>query len=550
MNSNKIYRIRILLLIIIPLRLSGQSPDVYKDYRESWLMKSEQYKPVLYSKATRPEHVVEIIEDASSYQNLKMIRVSGMEEYYQSPLKSKKTGLIIDFGGHTVGRIQFVIRPTLPAHAPVQLKFTFGEMPSELHKPFGDYQGTLSKAWLQEEIITIHTLPDTVTLPRRYAFRYIKIEHLASAGGMDFFISDIFCQSVSSAYKDRNSNNPKLLPEFERISEVSVKTLHNCMQTVFEDGPKRDRRIWIGDFKLQALANYYSYQNIDLVKRGLYLFAGTASNEGLVYGTLFEEPRPHPQEHFPIDYCMLYNTILMDYYKETGDQETVKDLWIVARQQVLLITPNINEQGLFEASPDWWTFVDWNEQLDKQTSLQGIVIYALNKTWELAKILDRQDEIPQLPGLIDRMKKAALIYYYDQEMELFTSGKSNQVSTASQTWMVLSGTVTPEEGKLLFMTMLNHEGLIKPVSPYLYHYVVEAMILCEMYQEARELLMDYWGDMVRKGADTFWEVYDPENDYLSPYGSVQMNSYCHAWSCTPVYFIRKYYNDLFKSLQR
>jgi alpha-L-rhamnosidase len=545
MISDQIYRIAILLHIVIPLRLFCQSPDVYQDHRESWLRKSEQYKPVLYTTIIEPEQIVEIIEDASSYQNLKMIRVSGMEEHYKSPLKSKKTNLIIDFGGHTVGRIQFVIRPTLPAHAPVQLKFTFGEVPSELHKPFGDYRGTLSKAWLQEEIITIHTMPDTVKLPHRYAFRYVKIEHLASAGDMDFFISDIYCQSVSSAYKDLDSKGRKIPPEFERISEVSIKTLHNCMQTVFEDGPKRDRRIWIGDFKLQALANYYSYQNADLVKRGLYLFAGTASTEGLVYGTLFERPWPHPQEHFPIDYCLLYNTILTDYYMATGDLETVKDLWMVARQQVLKIMPNINEQGLFEASQDWWTFVDWNEQLDKQTSLQGIVIYALNKTWELAKILDKQNEIPQLPDLIDRMKNAVRKLYYDQKSGLFVSGNSKQVSTASQTWMILSETVSPEEGKLLLEKILSHGGVVKPVSPYLYHYVAEAMISCKMYQEARELLLGYWGDMVRKGADTFWEVYDPENDYLSPYGSIQMNSYCHAWSCTPVYFIRKYYDDLF-----
>ena len=46
--------------------------------------------------------------------------------------------------------------------------------------------------------------------------------------------------------------------------------------------------------------------------------------------------------------------------------------------------------------------------------------------------------------------------------------------------------------------------------------------------------------MVKKGADTFWEVYDPNNDKLSPYGFYPMNSYCHAWSCTPVYFINKY----------
>jgi hypothetical protein len=545
MISTRIHRITFLLLFLIPLNIVGQSQDVYQDYRESWLRKSERFKPELYSKIIEPVHVVEINEDGSSYQNLKMIRVSGMDEYYQSPLKSKRNDLIIDFGGHMVGRIQFVIKPTLPAHAPVQLKFTFGEAPSELKESFNDYQGTLSKAWLQEEIITVHTMPDTVILPHRYAFRYLKIEHMASAGDLDFYIIDIFCESVSSASLDLGETSRKISPEFVKISDVSIKTLQDCMQTVFEDGPKRDRRIWIGDFKLQALANYYSFQNTDLVKQGLYLFAATASKEGLVYGTVFEQPWPHPQEHLPIDYCLLYNTILTDYYEATGDLETIEDLWIVARQQVLQIMPYINEKGIIEASPDWWTFIDWNEELDKQTSLQGIAIYTLNKTWELAKILKKQDEIPHLPILIESMKEGVLENYYDQKTGLFTSSSSKQVSTASQTWMILSGTVSPGKGKLLLGKMIGLKELIKPVSPYLYHYVVEAMITCSMYQEARELLQQYWGGMISKGADTFWEVYDPENDYLSPYGSIQMNSYCHAWSCTPVYFIRKYSTELF-----
>ena len=47
--------------------------------------------------------------------------------------------------------------------------------------------------------------------------------------------------------------------------------------------------------------------------------------------------------------------------------------------------------------------------------------------------------------------------------------------------------------------------------------------------------------MVRDGADTFWELYNPYNKFESPYGSVAVNSFCHAWSCTPTYFLRKFY---------
>jgi hypothetical protein len=44
--------------------------------------------------------------------------------------------------------------------------------------------------------------------------------------------------------------------------------------------------------------------------------------------------------------------------------------------------------------------------------------------------------------------------------------------------------------------------------------------------------------MVEARADTFWECFDAENAKASPYGDVRNNSFCHAWSCTPTYFLR------------
>jgi hypothetical protein len=44
--------------------------------------------------------------------------------------------------------------------------------------------------------------------------------------------------------------------------------------------------------------------------------------------------------------------------------------------------------------------------------------------------------------------------------------------------------------------------------------------------------------MAQAGADTFWEVYNPADSLASPYGDVHLNSFCHAWSCTPAYLLR------------
>jgi len=104
--------------------------------------------------------------------------------------------------------------------------------------------------------------------------------------------------------------------------------------------------------------------------------------------------------------------------------------------------------------------------------------------------------------------------------------------------MVLSEIASRSEGAVALQTAQNLPEAIRPGAPYLYHYFVEAMIKSGLKANALELVQSYWGGMVKAGADTFWEVYDPTNPLLSPYGDVLSNSYCHAWSCTPAYLLR------------
>ena len=76
------------------------------------------------------------------------------------------------------------------------------------------------------------------------------------------------------------------------------------------------------------------------------------------------------------------------------------------------------------------------------------------------------------------------------------------------------------------------------VTPYMMHHYVEALCRVGRKKEARQVIRDYWGGMADHGADTYWELYNPENPDESPYGSPVVNSYCHAWSCTPAWFLR------------
>ncbi|MDD3310166.1 MAG: glycoside hydrolase, partial [Dysgonamonadaceae bacterium] len=99
---------------------------------------------------------------------------------------------------------------------------------------------------------------------------------------------------------------------------------------------------------------------------------------------------------------------------------------------------------------------------------------------------------------------------------------------------------TEKEAQKALKNLSVAQNVCQPGTPYLYHYYIQSLINSGLPAEAKKALTDYWGGMIKKGADTFWEAYDPTNDFLSPYNFYPINSYCHAWSCTPTYFIRKY----------
>ena len=52
-------------------------------------------------------------------------------------------------------------------------------------------------------------------------------------------------------------------------------------------------------------------------------------------------------------------------------------------------------------------------------------------------------------------------------------------------------------------------------------------------------MKSYWGAMLKEGDVTYGEVFDPETPDYSPYEDKAIESRCHAWSCTPSYFIRR-----------
>jgi hypothetical protein len=106
--------------------------------------------------------------------------------------------------------------------------------------------------------------------------------------------------------------------------------------------------------------------------------------------------------------------------------------------------------------------------------------------------------------------------------------------------MVLAGVTVGGEAKRIMLDVVNSPDSVKPFTPYMHHYTVDALFKAGLVTEAVEYIRNIWGGMVSLGADTFFEAYVPGDPSFSPYDDNKVNSMCHAWSCTATYFLRKY----------
>lgn len=502
-----------------------------------FLKKAEEFMPVLHRETVTPKALIKVAEDNGEYTCRK---VGDIEELNRIKVQ-KGTRICVDFGEHCVGYVSFsiLLNGTIP-DAPAYIRLKFGEHPCEIASDSADYKGDLSIGWIQEEYIHVDVLPAEVKMQRRYAFRYMEIYMIDTSPCYDVVIDNIRCETVTSADMNAVEVPDMQDKELQDIYMGSVRTMRACMQQVFEDGPKRDRRLWVGDLRLQALTNYETFKNYDLVKRCLYLFAGLTAGDDSVVACLYLEPTPHAAAMYLYDYALFFVSCLYDYYKATGDRETLEELWRIAYRQTEIAWERVDENGVVSDSDDWWCFLDWNDDLNKQAGAQAVFIYALKQARELAKALEDLDKLAEIDLRIEKLTEGALTYLWDETAGFFVSGSKRQISWASQVWFVLAGVFERDKNAELLRKLMRENPKIQMGTPYMHHHFVEALYVSGMEKEAEQHMRAYWGGMIRDGADCFFEVYDPGNKNMSPYGDCVVNSYCHAWSCTPAYFMREH----------
>ena len=163
---------------------------------DAFVAKAEACAPKLLETVVRPVSIVDIVKTENVYPDVnKKDDIKNLSSYHLA----KGDKICLDLGDHQVGYVTLKLNSVgSPQDAPAFFRLKFGEIAKEMTEDSADYDGWISRGWIQEEFIHVDVLPAELKLPRRYAFRYMEIEVIDTSLKWQMVVEDVSCVSVSA----------------------------------------------------------------------------------------------------------------------------------------------------------------------------------------------------------------------------------------------------------------------------------------------------------------------------------------------------------------
>ncbi|GEO04413.1 alpha-rhamnosidase [Adhaeribacter aerolatus] len=371
-----------------------------------------------------------------------------------------------------------------------------------------------------------------MVLPGSRAFRYVNIQfdNTVNIGDVSMLYEYL---PVADRGKFRSSD-----PELNKIWDVAAYTLHLNTREFFIDGIKRDRWIWSGDAYQSYLMNYYLLFDSPSVTRTL----------------LAQRGKDPVTSHINtiMDYTFYWFLGINDYYQYTGDKSFVKQFYPRMQSLMEFALNRRNKNGMVEGLAGDWVFIDWADGLSKQgeVSFEQLLLCRSLETMALcANIAQDQEGARRYNELAAELKAKLFTTYWDQNKHALVHSRVNGQPTDNVTryanmFAIFFDYLNAGQKQEVKQHVLLNDKVQKITTPYMRFYELEA--LCAMGEQDYVLkeMKDYWGGMLKLGATSFWEKYDPNEkgaEHYAMYGRPFGRSLCHAWGASPIYLLGKYY---------
>jgi alpha-L-rhamnosidase len=427
--------------------------------------------------------------------------------------------ILVDFGKETFG---FVKLHGLKGKG--NLTIYYGESKEEALSKDGAV--TLDKLTID------NTAAKDSMMPLSKAFRYINI---VREGDIQF--DDVSMLYEYADIKDKGSftcNDE----EINKIYDIAKYTLHLSTREFFIDGIKRDRWVWSGDAYQSYLMNYYLMNDNRTVSSTMYALRGKDPVTGHINTIM--------------DYTFYWFLGIYDYYLYSGDKTFIQQNYDRMKSLMDYVLGRRNKNGLLEGLPGDWIFIDWAPGLSKkgEVSFEQLLFARSLETMALcADIVNDKQGSTQYKTLATDIRKKLFAIYWNQQKQALVHSRVNgkqtdNVTRYSNMFAIFFDYFTEQQKKAVKKSVLLNNNIQKITTPYMRFYELEA--LCAMGEQNYVLkeMKDYWGGMLKLGATSFWEEYNPDKkgaEHYAMYGREFGKSLCHAWGASPIYLLGKYY---------
>ena len=383
---------------------------------------------------------------------------------------------------------------------------------------------------------------------RRAAFRYLKITFHA-------FSQPVKLKSITfvlTSYPLNNRGKFKCSDELlNNIWETGRYTAKLCTQEHFEDCLWRERTLWNNDMEITAMVNYYAFGEYLIVDKCFRQLAHIQCENGSI-------PAFGPKRNSLLipDYCAHFVIGLYDYFFYSGKKELLYDLFPALIRLMKWFQTHLDEYGLINwpekkaGAVGGWCFIDWAD-IDKREEISGLqFLYcrALECAVEIALALEEKILAEEWKLSAEKIRKLINARLWSEELLVYSdcrtkNGLSSHISQSTNTLAMYLEIAPRKKWKDIQKYMLESHDIGKIRTPFMKTFWAEVLFRSRKDIEALNIIRNYWGEMLKRGATTFWEEFDPETEVcVIPKVAVNFNysascSYCHGWSAGPTYLL-------------
>ena len=393
------------------------------------------------------------------------------------------------------------------------------------------YGESREEALDREHCETLDVLTEGESLGSK-AFRFVNIEKEEGAS-YDEVLMDYEYAPFDASRSGSFRCSDELL---NRIWQVSAYTLDLTTREFFTDGIKRDRWTWSGDAIQSYLMNYYLRFDVECVKRTIRQLRGKDPVTAHVNTIM--------------DYTFYWFKSIGDYYDYTGDIAFIRELWPRMVTLMDYVLSRTNADGMAEAQADDWIFVDWTDfPMHKRGTLCFEQILFCKSLETMQRCADLLGVSSDYGRRADRLRQKIQATFWSGGHQAYLhaieDGQMNsQITKFPNMFAILYGLADEQQQKQIMHSVMTNPDIDPITTPYMRFYELETLCRAGLQKQVLNEIRSYWGGMLREGATTFWEKYNPHEtgtQHLSMYGRPYGKSLCHAWGASPLYLLGRYF---------